>query len=134
MSYLLDTNICLYALNGSNPGVVDRLRRTRRSELHISSVTIAELYFGAARSRRARNNAERVRTFIAPLTEMSFDRKAAEVYGPARARLAARGCQIGPMDMLIAATGLGHGLVVVTNNQRELERVPGLQVENWVSG
>ncbi len=134
MSYLLDTNICIYALNGSDAGVVDRLRRSKRSELHISSITIAELYFGAARSRRARDNAQRVRTFVAPLVQVPFDRKVAEIYGSARAKLAARGRQIGPMDMLIAATGLGHGLVVVTNNQREFKRVPGLQVENWVSG
>jgi tRNA(fMet)-specific endonuclease VapC len=134
LSYLLDTNICIYALNGSDAGVLERLRRAKRSELCVSSVTIAELYFGAARSGRAKKNAQRVGTFVAPLAEVAFDRKAAEAYGAARAKLAARGRQIGTMDMLIAATALGHGLVMVTNNEREFQRVSGLRVENWASG
>lgn len=133
MRYLLDTNTCVYALNRSDAALVDRLRSARRSELFVSTLTIAELFFGARRSARANENVKRVARFAAPLGEIQFDRLAGEAYGLLRAELANEGRQFGPVDMLIAATALAHGLTVVTNNTREFERAKGLRVENWVS-
>ncbi|MHB8872122.1 MAG: type II toxin-antitoxin system VapC family toxin [Myxococcaceae bacterium] len=131
MKYLLDTNTCIYALNRSDPGLTERLRAARRSDLYVSTLTIGELLFGARRSTQAVENVKRVVRFVAPLRGLPFDRLASEAYGSLRAGLAAAGRQFGPVDMLIAATALAHGLTVVTNNAREFERAPGLRVENW---
>jgi len=133
VKYLLDTNTCVYALNRADAALADRLRLARRSDLFISSLTIAELLFGARRSIRSIENVKRVARFAAPLGELPFDRPASEAYGVLRATLAASGRQFGPVDMLIAATALARGLTVVTNNTREFERAKGLRIENWVS-
>lgn len=131
MSFLLDTNICIFALNQSSPGLEARLRRAKRSELHVSSVTVAELFYGAARSKRSTANTERVIAFVEPLRELPFDHAAAETYASLRAHLASKGKPIGPMDLLIAATALAHGLSVVTNNRKEFDRFPALRTEDW---
>lgn len=133
MRYLLDTNTCVYALNRVDEVLADRLRAARRSELFISSLTIAELLFGARRSAHVTENLKRVARFVAPLGELQFDRLAAEAYATLRAELAEAGRQFGPVDMLIAATGLARGLTVVTNNTREFERARGLRLENWTA-
>ena len=133
MKYLLDTNTCVYALHRTDEGLAVRLREARRSELFVSSLTIAELLFGAHRSSRADENVKRVARFVGPLGELQFDRRAAQAYGSLRAELAAQGRQFGSVDMLIAATALAGGLAVVTTNTREFERVEGLRVENWVT-
>lgn len=133
MRYLLDTNTCVYALNRTDAALAERLRAARRSDLYVSSLTIGELLFGARRSTRASENVKRVVRFVSPLRELPFDRLASEAYGALRAGLAVAGRQFGPVDMLIAATALAHGLTVVTNNTREFERAPGLRVEDWAS-
>lgn len=133
MRYLLDTNTCVYALNRSDPVLSERLRLVRRSELFVSSLSVGELLFGARRSSRSVENVKRVARFLAPLREVHFDRLAGEAYGALRAELAEAGRQFGPVDMLIAATALAHGMTVVTNNAREFERAAGLRVENWAS-
>ena len=133
MKYLLDTNTCVYALSRSDEALAERLRAVRRSDLFVSSLTIGELLFGARRSSRSVENVKRVARFVAPLRELPFDRLAAEAYGSLRADLAATGHQFGPVDMLIAATALAHGMTMVTNNVREFERAAGLRVENWAS-
>jgi tRNA(fMet)-specific endonuclease VapC len=131
VSYLLDTNICIYALNERNEALADRLHEAKRSELHVSAVTVAELLYGAERSQRRKDNARRVRDFVSPLRKVPFDQHAAVAYGRMRAALARRGKPFGQLDMLIAATGLAHGLTVVTNDERAFRRVAGLHVENW---
>ncbi len=133
MKYLLDTNTCVYALNRTDEALAERLRSTRRSDLFLSSLSIAELLFGARRSRRAVENVKRVARFVSPLGELHFDRLAAETYGFLRSDLAEAGRQFGPIDMLIAATALAHGMIVVTNNTREFQQAAGLRVENWAS-
>lgn len=133
MKFLLDTNTCVYALNQSDPGLADRLRAARRSDLFVSSLTVGELLFGARRSARSVENAKRVARFVSPLRELQFDRLAAEAYASLRAELAEAGLQFGPVDMLIAATALAHGLTVVTNNVREFKRAAGLKIENWAT-
>lgn len=133
MKYLLDTNICVYALNHSDVALSDRLRAARRSDLFVSSLTIGELLFGARRSARSTENVKRVARFVAPLRELHFEQRAAEAYGALRAELASNGTQFGTVDMLLAATALAHGLTVVTNNVGEFKRAAGLRVEDWAS-
>jgi len=129
--YLLDTNACIRVLNGSSAALVSRLRSHAPSELRISSVTRAELLYGARRSARVAENLQLLATFFAPLVSLPFDDACAEEYGALRASLAASGRPIGPNDLLIGATALAHDLTLVSHNVREFSRIPGLKIENW---
>jgi tRNA(fMet)-specific endonuclease VapC len=131
--YLLDTNACIRILNNSSASLVARLRLEDPLSLHLSSITKAELLFGARHSARAAANLRLLERFFAPLLSLPFDDRCAEQYAALRADLAARGQPIGPNDMLIAATARAHDLVVVTHNVREFSRVVGLGVEDWES-
>ena len=129
--YLLDTNACIRVLNGSSAPLVARLRRQAPSEIGISSVTRAELLYGARRSARVAENLRLLADFFAPLVSLPFEDACAEQYGALRASLSAAGKPIGPNDLLIAATALAHNLTLVTHNLREFSRVTGLKVEDW---
>jgi tRNA(fMet)-specific endonuclease VapC len=98
----------------------------------ISTITLAELEYGAAKSQQPKKNREALEQFISPLEVAAFDREATAAYGKIRAALEKRGSPIGSMDMLIAAHALSLGVTLVTNNEREFRRVPGLPVENWI--
>jgi tRNA(fMet)-specific endonuclease VapC len=97
----------------------------------VSSVTRAELVYGARRSARVAENLRVLASFFAPLVSLPFDDACAEQYGALRATLAAAGRPIGPNDLLIAATALAHDLTVVTHNVREFSRIAGLKIEDW---
>jgi tRNA(fMet)-specific endonuclease VapC len=129
--YLLDTNACIRVLNGSSAPLIARLRRHAPSEIRVSSVTRAELLYGARRSARVAENLRLLGSFFAPLVSLPFDDACAEEYGALRATLAAAGQPIGPNDLLIAATVLAHDLTLVTHNLREFSRIAGLKIEDW---
>ena len=97
----------------------------------FSSITVAELQYGVAKSDRPEQNALALAALLAPLDVLAFDDAAAAVYGTVRAGLERAGTPIGSMDLLIAAHALALGRTVVTNNTREFSRVAGLKVENW---
>lgn len=101
-------------------------------DIGISSITAAELHFGVHRSQRLEENQRVLRQFLLPLTVVHFDENAASAYGIVRAQLEKQGTPIGSLDTLIAAHALSLDLTLVTNNVSELERVPDLEVENWV--
>lgn len=128
MVYLLDTNICAYIINQRPPIVRERLLEHQHDEVGVSSLTVAELRYGAHKSSRPRQNHESLDKFLLPLGIYDFGEAAARGYGPVRAGL---GTPIGPLDTLIAAHALSLGAVLVTNNTREFERVPGLRLEDW---
>jgi len=130
MKYLLDTDICAYIISGRREDTATHFARVRPGDIAISTVSLAELAFGAFKSGSARNQ-ERLQVFISPLTVVSFDIDAAMVYGDLRNKLQRAGTPIEPMDMLIAAHALALDLTLVTNNVREFRRVPALRVENW---
>ncbi len=132
MQYLLDTNICIYAIKQRPAQVVARLREHAAQGLGISSISVAELFFGAAKSGSI-NNLAALRQFLEPLEIADFDLAAAEVYGRSRLALEQAGTPIGPLDMLIAAHAMALDVTLVTNNTREFERVPGLKVANWAA-
>lgn len=100
-------------------------------EIAVSAITVAELYYGAERSRRTEQNKEALAGFLLPLAVLPFDAAAAVGFGSIRAALESQGEGLGPYDLLIAACASAHGLTVVTNNIREFGRVPGLAVEDW---
>ena len=101
-------------------------------DVGISSITLAELEYGAAKSRYPEKNREALAQFVLPLEILALDAKAALAYGEVHANLEARGAPIGSMDFLIAAHALALDVALVTNNVREFRRVRRLRVENWV--
>ncbi len=131
--YLLDTNICIFLLNqrGGFEHIVQRLDGMNREDIGIFAITVAELEFGIAASKKQSDNAKRLERFLLDFEVIDFSRASAAVYGPIRSSLQAQGTPIGPMDFLIAAHSLSLNAILVTNNTREFERVPGLQLEDW---
>ncbi len=100
-------------------------------EVGVSSVTAAELRYGAEKSARPEQNLEALSRFLLPLEVLAFGPEAAAPYGRVRAALERAGTPIGPLDTLIAAHALSLDVTLVTNNAREFSRVPGLEIEDW---
>lgn len=130
MQYLLDTNICIYAINERSPAVVRRFREAGFENLAISSVVAAELAFGVENSTRPESRAQ-LMLFFQCLQILPWSSSAIWHYGRQRKRLKDAGTPIGELDLLIAAHALAENLVLVTNNTREFERIEGLKLENW---
>ena len=129
---LLDTNICIYVINMRPPQVLARFREYRLGEIGVCSVVAAELAYGVAKSRSARNRSA-LEMFLAPLEVLPFDQAAVWAYGDLRASLEREGQPIGALDTMIAAHALSVDAPLVTHNTREFARVPGLRLENWVT-
>ena len=129
---LLDTNICIYIINAKPPAVLERFKNYRLGEIGLCSVVTAELSFGVAKSGSVRNR-QALEMFLAPLTLLPFDERAAWAYGDLRAELERRGTPVGSLDTMIAAHALSLQGTLITNNSREFAKVPGLQVDNWVA-
>ena len=128
---LLDSDACIDLLRGRSLTLDARVRRWDPGELGISAITVFELAYGAARSSQPDRNRAALTAFVLPFVLVPFDAAAATVAGDLRATLESRGATIGPQDLLIAAQALALGVPLVTNNEREFRRVPGLRVENW---
>jgi tRNA(fMet)-specific endonuclease VapC len=129
--YLLDTNICIYALKNKPDEVLRNIENIGVDNIFMSTIVLSELYFGAENSLKPRYNRKVIDHFISPFKLISFDLHAASIYGKIRAELKKTGKLIGLMDMLIAATALSNDMVLVTNNEKEFNRVNDLKVENW---
>jgi tRNA(fMet)-specific endonuclease VapC len=133
IEYLLDTNTCAYIIKRHPGPVCERLQQCDPSDVAISSITLAELRFGVAKSARPEANAVALAGFLAPLNVLPFDDAAAQAYGPLRSRLERAGQPMGAMDLLIAAHALALDCVLVTNDRRAFDRIPHLRVENWAT-
>ena len=131
MTYLLDTNTCLFRINQKPRQVLGRLQQAFDLGVCLSSITVAELQFGVCNSQHYEKNRMALTEFLAPFDMVAFDDRDAEVFGLIRARLKKEGTLIGPYDMLIAAQALARDLVLVTNNTKEFCRVEGLKIEDW---
>ncbi|MPZ47377.1 MAG: PIN domain-containing protein [Betaproteobacteria bacterium] len=131
MRYMLDTNICIYLINDRPASVRKRLAAMKPGDAGVSSITVAELAYGVAKTRSARNRAA-LEGFLLPLEIADFGLDAAMAYGDVRTGVEKKGTPIGPLDMEIAAHAIALDVILVTNNQRELSRVAGLRCENWV--
>jgi tRNA(fMet)-specific endonuclease VapC len=128
--YLLDTDTVSFALRGRG-AVTARLLEHRPSEICISSITLAELRFGAE-ARRSRKLHRLIDTFVGSVAVIPFDQPAADRFAPVAIALARRGEPIGTFDTLLAAHALSQGLTLVTNNVKHFQRVEGLTTENWI--
>ncbi|QLQ24571.1 MAG: type II toxin-antitoxin system VapC family toxin [Dechloromonas sp.] len=130
---LLDTNACITWMRGGKPGFESRAISRPQAVVGavLCSVVQAELLFGALCSQRRTQNLERTNAFLAGFQSLPFDDEAAYRHALIRAELSAKGQLIGPNDLLIAATALAHGAILVTHNTAEFSRVPGLLTEDW---
>ncbi len=131
MIYMLDTNICIYAMKKKPEKVLLRLKEELNNGVCISSITLAELEYGMKHSSNPAKNEQALLRFLAPLSILPFGSSAATEYGVIRAYLQSQGTPIGSLDMLIAGHARAEKLILVTNNVREFKRVPELEVENW---
>lgn len=131
MKFMLDTDICIDLIRRRTSQVLLQLQQCSPGDVCMSSITLAELEFGVHKSRMPDRNKLALAEFAAPLEILPFDDLAAASYGELRALLERQGQPIGSMDMLIAAHALSRSLTLVTNNEREFRRVPGLRVANW---
>ena len=131
LRYLLDTNIVIYVLK-RRPIEVLSVFNANASRMAISSITLAELMHGAEKSSRVTENLMAIEDFCSRLDVLPYGSKAAQHYGAIRAQLEKLGRPIGVNDLHIAAHARSEGLVLVTNNTAEFERVPALEIENWV--
>lgn len=131
MTYMLDTNICIYVMKNRPERVLERFRKELDRGICISSITLAGLEYGMKHSSNPVKNEQSLLKFLLPLSILLFGQAAASAYGEIRAYLQREGTPIGPLDMLIAAHARAENMILVTNNVREFERVPGLELENW---
>ncbi len=132
MKYFLDTNICIYFLKGKNEKLRAMLMSKHPDDIKIPSIVKAELFYGALKSQQKAENEEIVKKFLLPYEIISFGSDEAEEYGKIRTRLEFTGKTIGPNDLIIASTVLAHDGRLITNNEREFNRVESLTVENWL--
>jgi tRNA(fMet)-specific endonuclease VapC len=131
LRYLLDTNIVIYVLKRRPVEVLSTFNANAR-RMAISSITLAELMHGAEKSSRLAENLLAIEDFCSRLDVLPYGIKAAQHYGAIRAALEKRGQPIGVNDLHIAAHARSEGLILVTNNVAEFERVPALEINNWI--
>ena len=131
MRFLLDTNICIYIIKKKPKQVIDMFLTLPIGSVGISSITLAELQYGIAKSINVEKNREALEKFLTPFEVLDFDQNAANCYGDIRAELEKMGTPIGSLDMLIAAHARSLDIILVTNNEKEFVRIMDLKIENW---
>ncbi|MDO4997897.1 MAG: tRNA(fMet)-specific endonuclease VapC [Neisseria sp.] len=132
LRYMLDTNICIYTIK-NKPQAVREYFQQHAQHLCISSIVLSELLYGAEKSDNPSKTLAVVESFAARLEVLNFDENAASHSAQIRAELAKQGTPIGHYDVLIAGHARSLGLVLVSNNTKEFERVDGLRLENWTN-
>jgi len=132
MKCMLDTDSCIYIIRQKAHAIRERFEACAVGDIGISAITLSELEYGAEKTSQPKRNREALGQFIEALDIAPFDRQAAFQYGQIRVHLENKGQRIGGMDLLIAAHARSLGVTLVTNNEREFKRVPGLRVENWM--
>lgn len=133
LKYLLDTNIVIYVIK-NRPQVARQRFTLHQGQIAISSVTLMELVFGAEKSAQPERNLRDIEGLAARLDVLPYDEAAAVHTGQIRAELARRGTPIGPYDQMIAGHARSLGLILVSNDVTEFQRVSGLRLENWIDG
>lgn len=129
--YLLDTNVLIDLSHGKLNTGYDLMRQSDASLFKVPAIVKAELLLGAAKSQRPEQTRFRLESLLLPFEILPFDDRCADFYVKIRAALEAQGKTIGANDYIIAATALAHSAVLVTNNVKEFQRVPGLALESW---
>jgi tRNA(fMet)-specific endonuclease VapC len=133
MIVMLDTNTCIALIKHKPVHVLQKFSEYQVGDIGISAVTLAELRYGVSKSQYQAKNQAALGAFILPLEVAPFDEQTTVAYGVLRSTLEKQGTPIGPLDTMIAAHALSLGVVLVTNNTREFNRVAGLKVTDWVA-
>ena len=131
MKFMLDTNTCIYLIKKKSTKIISHFKKHKVGEIGISSITLAELEYGVAKSQYVEQNKIALKEFILPLEIAPFDNKAAEKYGEIRSCLEKTGKPIGPMDTLIGAHAMSLDVTLATNNVREFKHIKNLKVVDW---
>jgi tRNA(fMet)-specific endonuclease VapC len=131
MKYMLDTNMCIFIMK-QRENVVKRFKEVHGEGVCISSITLAELIYGVEKSDAVAKNRAMLFAFSTRVEILPFDSFVTETYGKIRADLERKGTRIGELDTLIASHAKALGLILVTNNTREFNRVTGLLIEDWL--
>ena len=130
MKYLLDSNICIHFFRGKY-GVIDKLEKIGLIQCAISEITLAELVFGAENSENPKKNHNIIERFVEQTTVLPiYD--SIYCYGKEKARLRKNGTMISDFDLLIGCTSVEKGLIMVTENVQEFERISNIKIENWI--
>ena len=130
--YLLDTNICIYIAKHHPPEVLTKFESLQAGDVAMSIITFGELHFGAEKSQQPKQTHAKLNRLAELINTLPLSISAANYYGSIRSTMKKSGTPIGANDLWIAAHALAEGLILVSNNLREFQRVPGLVVENWV--
>lgn len=131
MKYLVDTNILIYLMNSKSMALQERFSKRSVNDFCVSSITVAELIYGAKKSKQVAKNLNAVIKILSSFKILDFTSMDSFEYGDIRADLELKGKVIGANDLLIAAQARRQNLIVLTANTREYERVERLKVENW---
>ena len=129
--YFLDTNTCIYFLNGRYESIKSKILATSPNEIVIPSVVKAELLFGAYKSKKTQETLEKVEKFLEPFKIAPLDDMATHVYAELRNQMEQSGELVGPNDLMIASIVKFHEGILVTNNEKEFKRIKGLKIEDW---
>jgi len=133
MQYMLDTNICIALVKRRPPQIQRKLSKIPVGQVGISSVVLAELWYGVFLSKRQEQNKRALKAFLDFVLVLDWPEEAAMVYGKIRADLKRQGKIIGAKDLLIAAHALAGDSVLVTDNLKEFNKIEGLRLENWLT-
>ena len=132
MTFLLDTKICIYIIKNKYIDIVKKMEKVGIENIGVSSITIAEMEYGISKSTKPKESESKLYEFLVPFTVLDFNVSAARYYGKIRNELNRKGTPIGTMDLLIASIAIANRLKIVTNNEKEFERISGLRIENWI--
>lgn len=131
MKYMLDTNICIYISKEKPKKVLDKFQSLEIGDICISMITFAELEYGVEKSEYTEKNRTALTSFLAPIEILPFNQRAAIKYAEIRAKLEKQGKIIGAYDLMISAHAIAENLTLVTNNEKEFNRIFELSIENW---
>ena len=132
MIYFVDSNTCIYFMNGKYPSVREKFLSISPKNIKISCIVKGELLLGAFKSQTRVQTTNKVEKFLKPFDVIDFTDKMSYDYAEIRGDLEKTGKSIGANDLLIAATALSENAILVTHNTDEFSRVKGLKIEDWV--
>jgi len=131
VKYLLDTNACIRILKGDSHKMLMHIQEAVKEEICISTVVRFELFYGIHKSKNTESNIKNLNIFLASVNTLYFDERSSQEAGRIRFILEQSGTPIGPYDLLIGATALAYGCILITHNTKEFSRIKNLLIEDW---
>ena len=134
--FLFDTDILSNIIKRKPSDVlIDRLQTVPKQSQHTSSINIGEIYYGAYRSSRTDHILKAFEETVFPnIKVLFFDEQSGKLFGKLKAQLEKRGIRCSEPDLRIASVALQHNLNLVTGNIKHFENIPGIGLENWITG